>query len=77
VESVEPGTTPATTEPTATTTGEEPAEIPTAEEEAVTEHGLTSRVEGGFATPEPGELVALGAALVLALGGIALVRGKE
>jgi hypothetical protein len=77
VESVEPGATPATTEPTATTTGEEPTEAPTAEEEVVTEHGLTSRVDGGIVTPGPGELVALGVALVLALGGVTLVRGKE
>jgi len=71
------GPTPAPVPATDVESEEPVSEVPHEEEEASPEHGLTSRVEGGFSTPGPGELAALGAALVVALGGIALVRGKD
>ena len=40
------------------------------------EHGLTSRVEGGFIAPTPSGWAALGVALLLAVGGIAFVARK-
>ncbi len=40
------------------------------------EHGLTSRVEGGFVAPSSGGWAALGVALLLAVGGIGLVVKK-
>ncbi|MFV1961967.1 MAG: hypothetical protein ACC658_09040 [Acidimicrobiia bacterium] len=46
------------------------------EAEATAEHGLTSRVEGGFIAPTPSGWPALGVALLLAVGGIAFVAKK-
>jgi len=65
-------------------------DVPTEPEEAVVaspgdsdiepaepaEHGLTSRVEGGFVAPSPSGWAALGVALLLAVGGIGFVVNK-
>ena len=50
--------------------GEEPGEAEAVDDD----HGLTSRVEGGFSNPGSDEVVALVVAVVLAVGGVALWR---
>jgi len=57
----------------------EPAEEPEHDdaETAAPAHGLTSRVEGGLTAPGPAETVALAVAVLLAVGGTVLIRGKE
>jgi len=58
-------------EPVATSSGDSNTEA-----EATAEHGLTSRIEGGFVAPTSSGWAALGVALLLALGGIAFVAKK-
>jgi len=58
-------------EPVATSPGDSNVET-----EATAEHGLTSRIEGGFIAPTSSGWTALGVALLLALGGIAFVAKK-
>lgn len=66
----DPATTP--DEPVA----EEPSDPAMEEDEQLLDHGLTSRVEGGFVGPASSDVVTLVVALVLLGGGLAVLRGR-